>query len=420
MNVNNINYDLNKCFCRKNKYSNEQCSFKKKDNSFFCGIHGKSKNKDIFQVLIDLGHYNVDNNQLNIIDDEINENKENNIMNNNYINIEVNIKEDINLPSLESIVNKDNKSEEKRIYNSKEEFFKDLFVKKKNLNVYTLRQSIKNLGLKILIQTKQSRPDLIEELKKVYEKELNYIKNVDKIIKIQRCFKNWINKRLNCCINDTDILTFDNISDIPKNLLYIFKDKNTNNNFAYDIRTMIQIMNNDKPSCPYTCREYTIEEKIDIINEIDKRKRIGIKMDIEKIQLKPEEETEMRMIDVFHKINLLGNYTSHLWMKRLTNNQLIKFYTEAEDLWSYRLGMTHNDRKKYVKHGHAFLIPVEVVKNYNNLNKLRNVCLDEIERFVTNGLGVEERKLGAMWMLMAFVEVSFEAAEALPHLVQFY
>lgn len=399
----NVNYDLNKCYCKKNKYSNEQCPFKKKDNSLFCGIHLKSKTKDIFQVLIDLRFYTEVQTipSHHVIDDK---------------------DRDI-IPNIESIIcltsNKVNKIYDDKIYDDKNEFLDDLFVKNKSLSVYSLRRSIKNLGLNIFIHTKQSRPDLLNKLKNIYNYELICIQNVHKIILIQQYFRKWSSDRLKKCVNETDILTFDDIKDIPKNLLYIFNDTVTNNLFAYDIRTLIQIMNSDIPSCPYTCRDYTIEERINIINEIDKRKKMGIKMDLEKIQLKPDEEIEMRMIDVFHKINLLGNYTSHLWMKNLTIGQMIRFYTEAEDLWSYRLAMTHTEKRKYVNHGYAFLIPINEVRTYTNINKLREVCLDEIERFVTNGIGIEEKKLGAMWMLMSLVEVSIEAANALPHLVQY-
>ena len=49
---------------------------------------------------------------------------------------------------------------------------------------------------------------------------------------------------------------------------------------------------------------------------------------------------------------------------------------------------------------------------------MENFILDEFDRFVTDGVTVEERKMGAMWMLRALVDVSSEAANALPYLVQ--
>ncbi len=445
MSNNQVVYDVNKCFCKKNKFSLEQCSYKKKDNSNFCGIHSKTKNKDIFPIFVDLGLYHENDNDSqtqepvqiiqpnlqNILNNELVVDIENN--NNIYLNYQfsnkinesefIDLKDNILIDlSISELLKKEDKKEEledrKKIYDCKESFFEDLFIKNKDLSVFTLRQSIKILNLKILVSTKQSRPELIQELKQLYEKEKYLKNNLRYIIKIQKFIKEWSNNRLKNCVNDTDILTFDNISEIPKNYLYIFNDKKTNLKYAYDIRTMIQILNQDKPQCPYTCRDFDVEEKVKIMKVINNRKSDGINMNIEKIKLKPEEETEMRMIDVFHKLNLLGNYTSHLWLKNMSVYQLIKFYSDAEDLWVYRLGLTHKERKKYIKNGQAFIVPVYEVKNYNNLNRLRNVCLDEIDRFISDGIGSEEKKLGAMWMLTVLVDSSIEAAEALPHLVQ--
>jgi hypothetical protein len=420
MSANQIIYDVNKCFCKKNKFSNEQCSYKKKENSHFCGIHSKAKVKDIFNIFIELGLYideNDENNQNNG-----NKKKENKEDINTEEDLVIDIINNSNIDLSYTFEKKEEKGEYnekiKKIYEDKDSFFEDLFIKNKELSVFTLRSSIKKLNLKVFISPKQSRPELIKELKDIYEKEIYYNNNLNKIIKIQNYVRFWIKNRLSGCINDTDILTFDSIYEIPKELLYIYKNFNSSLKYAYDIRTLIQILNQDKPTCPYTCKEFTIGEKLNFLKDIEKKRKLGIKMEIDKIKLKPEEETEMRMIDVFHKVNLLGNYTSHLWLKNMSINQLIKFYTDFEDLWIYRLGLSQKERRKYVKNGQAFITPVYDVKALKNLNLLRNICLNEIDRFISDGIGLEERKLGAMWMLTTLVDSSFEAAEALPHLVQ--
>ena len=51
---------------------------------------------------------------------------------------------------------------------------------------------------------------------------------------------------------------------------------------------------------------------------------------------------------------------------------------------------------------------------------LQNIVLREMDRFISEGINREEKKLGAMLMLTALVEVSNEAAQALPHLVQIF
>jgi hypothetical protein len=49
---------------------------------------------------------------------------------------------------------------------------------------------------------------------------------------------------------------------------------------------------------------------------------------------------------------------------------------------------------------------------------MQNVLLDEFTRFITEGINRDEKKLGAILILSGLVEISSEAAEALPHLVQ--
>jgi hypothetical protein len=77
------------------------------------------------------------------------------------------------------------------------------------------------------------------------------------------------------------------------------------------------------------------------------------------------------------------------------------------------------EKRRYVKNGLAFQVSKNTLKSVTNIDIIRNYILNEIERFITEGNTRDDRKLGAMWMLTALVEVSPEAADALPHLVQF-
>jgi hypothetical protein len=49
---------------------------------------------------------------------------------------------------------------------------------------------------------------------------------------------------------------------------------------------------------------------------------------------------------------------------------------------------------------------------------MQNILLDEFLRLITEGIDREEKKLGAILILTGLVEVSFEAAIALPYLIQ--
>ncbi len=390
--MNNV-YDINKCFNIKNKNQPHlQCLNKRRSNSYFCGVH--CKNPIIFQLFIDNNLYKITN-----------------VNNNNEKRCE--LKEDDDM-----IDDENTEDRELIIFNNMNDLFKHVFDEDKFITIKSLRKSIKNLNLDY-IRTKQSKCNIIDDLRRIYDLHNKYIPNIDKVVKVQSYIRKWSVFRRKKCVNDTDIITFDDIFEIPKKYFYVFKDKKTGLEYGYDIRTISHIMMTEKPTCPYTCREFTLDEKNYFINYFDKVRKMGINLDIEKVKLSEEEELEMRMIDIFHKINLLDNYTSHLWFKNLNLDGLKQFYSNAEDMWNYRIQMTQLEKTKYLHNPNAFNLPLQYVRNMNNKHLLYTIILDEIQRFITEGDTREERKLGAMWMLIVLVEVSEDAANALPHLIQF-
>ena len=98
---------------------------------------------------------------------------------------------------------------------------------------------------------------------------------------------------------------------------YLFNDSISNKSFGFDIRSLLAILKSDYPSCPYTFRNYTDYEKNSIWNHAKILSRNGVILEFDKLELNKEQEMEMRMKDVFHKINMLDNYSSHLWFKNM-------------------------------------------------------------------------------------------------------
>jgi hypothetical protein len=59
-----------------------------------------------------------------------------------------------------------------------------------------------------------------------------------------------------------------------------------------------------------------------------------------------------------------------------------------------------------------------MIKSIKSKIKLQNIILNDFSRLITEGIDREERKLGAIFILTGLVEVSHEASDALPHLIQ--
>jgi len=96
----------------------------------------------------------------------------------------------------------------------------------------------------------------------------------------------------------------------------------------------------------------------------------------------------------------------------------MELYIKAQDIWVYRSEIPLEGKKKIVKNGIAFDIPIPIIKTFKTKIRLQNIILDEFNRFTTEGVDRDEKKLGAILVLTGLVEVSHEAAEALPHLIQ--
>jgi hypothetical protein len=399
-----MEFNNNYCHSVKGKYNiSTQCLNKPKTGSNLCGKHVNCKNIIYFNMNNINNINNINNlNEINNLEETFLEMpKKNKSFSKELLNTEEN--------------NEDNENN-KKIYERLELY--ERIINNISTNIYSIRKSIKYCKLNTFINTKNSKQVLIADLKKFIAKERYYEANKVKVISVQSIIRKWLIRRRAVCSNDTDILTFICKYEIPSQFFYIFYDKITKKNFAYDIRTLLEIIHSDYSSCPYTFRKFTDDEKKNIIEYAKKLEEKNIIIKIEKPELNEKEEMEMRMKDVFHKINMLDNYTDHTWFKNLNINQLIGLYVIAEDIWNYRSNMTIEAKRRIVKDGIVFNLPINFIKAQKSVSKMQDILLTDFMRCITEGEDINEKKLGAILILTGLVEVSPSAAFALPHLIQ--
>jgi hypothetical protein len=290
-------------------------------------------------------------------------------------------------------------------------------MENKTMLISAIRKSIKNSYLKSFINTKLSKQNLIINLRKQIIRERNYINNEDSIIKIQSTIRMFLNKYRYNCVNEIDILTMSNKMELESPYFYRFHNEENKKYYAYDIRLLYSLINSNYPSCPYTFREFNDNEKNKILIHIEKLESNNISVIIKK-ELNEDEIMENRTKDLFYKINMLDNYTNHKWFLDLDVIRLIKLYIAAEDIWNYRSSLTIQAKYNIIKNNHIFNIPIMLLRKYKYINKLRNILIDTFDIMVSNGIDINEKKLGAILVLSSLVEVSPDAAHALPHLIQ--
>ena len=410
----NMNFEF--CASTQSKVKSNQCTNKRKSGSIFCGVHCNVSKERIYAPLLQIFEtslYNTNNINKPKMMDITNEDNKNVIK---YQRMDMDVEQQI--------------AEEQIIIHDDEELRSMILENRiSGLSVTTLRNYIKShVTFKNVINYKGSKNNMIIELKTYFEltNKYNNPSDIRKIILTQSIYRRWSILRRKKCTNDSDILTMDSIYEIPITYFYIFNDKVTLKKYGYDIRIFGNILydplNNPKfvAKCPYTLRPFTIAEIVNIEKYIEKLKASGVNLEIEKPKLSKEKEIEHKCVDIFSRIDLLDNYTNSEWFMNLDVKKLLDFYDTAKDIWSYRIQMPLENKKRIIHDGIAFTMPRSYLAKLPSKLALQNIVLREMDRFISEGINREEKKLGAMLMLTALVEVSNEAAQALPHLVQIF
>jgi hypothetical protein len=284
----------------------------------------------------------------------------------------------------------------------------------KQLHIY-----INKFGLTNIIGYVRKKKHILELLNKYNYVFHQCFSNLDKVIKLQSWFRTCIVQNRLKCNNESDFFMLEPLIDIPCGSFICLKDKD---NFCYgfDITSLKECLKtNDKN--PYNRNEFSennIKKIRNFIKYIETRK--GVQLDIEKDIFEPQKALEQKAVSIFHKFDMLGNYTDHMWFMNLNLSNLKLLYRQAEDMWNYRAQIPHEFKPQYVYGGKAFSIPFFIIDHMIEEQKmeLQHIILDQFNRFATEGIDEDMRKLGVMLILSSLVMVSEDAANAMPQYIQ--
>ena len=274
-----------------------------------------------------------------------------------------------------------------------------------------------------------NKPELIKKI-------FNFLYLSHKILPIQKNYRRHLIRRY-CkysgeallkrkqCINDTDILSLDNISTISFYQFFSFTDQD-NNTYGFDLKCLANWLNKSKgnPTNPYN--RNTLSS--DVLNAINKKIRLSkilqfpLLLTIQHTIPKQHEQSyEFRILKVFQTIDELGNYTNPEWFLSLSRFQKTRFIRELYDIWFYRLDLTNEVRRNISPRGNPFRrfalnIQVDIIAVSEEV--LNKFILSVMEEFIYYGSTDDYRNLGASYILTALTLVNNEVAVALPWLYQ--
>lgn len=238
----------------------------------------------------------------------------------------------------------------------------------------------------------------------------------------KQCGPAIFNKSL--CINDSDFLTMDPLSEINYPQFYSIKDSD---GFVYgfDAISLYNLLIKDGTNAtnPYTRSELPSDLLKKLKKHIATSKilcnspiQIEIQNDME--HLSGEKQMELKALELFQHMNSLGNYSDQSWFMNMNRMNLIVFLRELFDVWTYRSQINNDTRATIYPAGNPFMhINLHDLGNYATTN-LKKMGIVLIENLTTKGISADAQSLGTFYVLGALTLVNSEARNTLPWLYQ--
>lgn len=207
--------------------------------------------------------------------------------------------------------------------------------------------------------------------------------------------------------NQCDPITLDNLSDIKSIYFISFKDTDQFY-YSFDIRYF------NKSSVfvnPFTRKniDVSIQKLISKRLEILKNHKVCLEYDDNPLPI----TTSQRAVSLFTDMDNLDYYTNVQWFLELKLNKLQQWYIEAEDIWNYRANIEETQKKRIIKSNKLFHIPISSIRFIFSTEEMRDIVLKQINILINTADDRNDRKLGCMYVLLAFSEVSWSARNAL-------
>ena len=276
-----------------------------------------------------------------------------------------------------------------------------------------LRTIAKTFGLKI-------SGNKNELTKRIYE----YMYFYKHVTKIQTAYRRRMARkyreltRFRDTVNDSDFLTMEKLSEIPRCQFFSFHDTD---GFVYgfDALSFYQLTNiNGVNENPYNRKNFepSIIEDFNKLVRLAKCLKLPLNVEMEEDIVTPEQKQELRVVELFQIINSLGNYANHEWFMNLDTFKLIKFLKELNDIWAFRSQITDMTKHNICPGGNPFrrFVAVRSPHRYD----IRESIIPIIETLIKTGVDKDSKTLGSYYVLCALTLVSYDAAIALPWLYQ--
>ncbi len=227
------------------------------------------------------------------------------------------------------------------------------------------------------------------------------------------------------CTNASDFLSIEDIKDIDTTQFFSYTDTD-GFIYGFDIISLYNLIlrSGNKIENPYNRNKippYVIDN---VKRYLKLSKMLGISVDVtiqnETLDNNGQQSLDTRIMEVFHCIDALGNYSDPQWLLNLNRNRLIRFIRDLHDIWNYRAQITTETKILICPpNGNPFRnVNIHTINNLGTIEDIRGLIIPVLEKFVAGAIEQENRSLGAYYVLGALTIVNENAASALPWLFQ--
>lgn len=296
---------------------------------------------------------------------------------------------------------------------------------KYNYNIKQLKQIAKEHKLKITGNKQQLVSRIYSYL---------YLSNL--VIRVQKRIRGCLQRKYDnihgpaykdksLCTNNFDFLSMDELTNIQNEQFFSFKD---DDGFIYgfDILSLYNLIYKCNGAVKNPFNQQPLESKV-IENfrsllRLSRVLKINILTEISDVtkEVSDKKSVELRALTLFQNIDALGNYSNSHWFLALNKNQLMVFVEELEDIWEYRANLSNEVKKNICPPlGNPFQrLSNNVLERLENLDEIRKIILEILEKIVNTGIDKDNKCLGAYYVLGAITLVNNDAATSLPWLFE--
>ena len=278
---------------------------------------------------------------------------------------------------------------------------------------------------------------------------------------VRHFIKNSTYARSTVAVNETDVYTMDDFTEVPHYQVFRFNDESDKMLYQFNMASFFKLLKIAIGPKDWTnvvslrtiriCSNWRVESdtmpnllnpynRAPISNDVirtfftkmaySRMMRYPVCVEFKEEELTPVQLVEGRILELFQDINALGNYADSNWLSALTHPQHIRFIQELYDIWSYRAELPMQAKCQICPPmGCLFANLNSVYQNPNSaaimseirtapFNVVREINLCVIDRLIRFGFTEDDRKLGAFYVLSALTLVSPGARNALPWLYQ--